>query len=170
MPSAHNAYYVGSNPTTSTTMHCNKQKGYTMSIIELSQDIETMEEFEPLPNGPYPAELQDVEIRHSEKVPQGYLYCQFHISPDHFPADYDEGNAPEGLTVVYSSVAIPDPNNRRTVRPFNMFMKALGVKLKGSSFETDKLIGKNCQLILKRNEYQGALVNNVEAVQEMPAV
>jgi hypothetical protein len=141
-----------------------------MSIIELAGDIQEMAEFEPLPDGVYPAELQDIEIRHSEKVPQGYIYCQFRISPDHFPADYDAGYAPEGLPVVYSRVAIPDPNNRRTVRPFKQFLAALGVKQVGNKFDPQKWIGSQAQLLLKRQEYQGALVNNVDAIQPLPKV
>lgn len=141
-----------------------------MSIIELAGNIEEMAEFDPLPDGVYPAEIQDIEIRHSEKVPQGYIYTQYRISPDHFPADYDVGNAPEGLIVVYSRVALPDPANRRTVRPYKQFLEAHGLAVKGNTFDPDKLIGKSAQLLLKRQEYQGALVNNVEAVQKLPKV
>lgn len=141
-----------------------------MSIIELAGNIQDMEEFEPLPDGVYPAQLQDIEIRHSEKVPQGFLYCQFRISPDHYPADYDAANAPEGLNVVYARVAIPDPANRRTVRPFRNFLKALGVKVAGTKFDPQDWIGKDAQLLLKRQEFQGSLVNNVESVNELPKV
>jgi hypothetical protein len=141
-----------------------------MSIIELAGNIQDMAEFEPLPDGVYPAELQDIEIRHSEKVPNGYLYCQFRVSPDHFPADYDVGNAPEGLPVVYARVAIPDAANRRTVRPFKQFLDALGVKQSGSKFDPQDWVGKSAQLLLKRQEYQGALVNNVDGVSALPKV
>jgi hypothetical protein len=141
-----------------------------MSIIQLANDIQDMEEFEPLPDGVYPAELQDIELRFSEKMPNGYLYCVFTISPDSFPADYDAGNAPEGLQVVYSRTGIPDPSNRRSVRPFKMFLNALGVKIKGTDFDPQAWVGSSAQLLLKRQEYQGAMINNVESVSPLPKV
>lgn len=141
-----------------------------MDIIKLSVNLEDMAEYEPLPAGPYVAELRDIEIRFSEKQPNGYLYCQFRIDPSDYPADYDAGNAPEGLNVVYARVQIPDPNNRRTVAPFKAFMKALGVNPQGDTFDPNEWTGKMAQLLLSKNEYQGQSVNNVDAVGPIPKV
>jgi hypothetical protein len=140
-----------------------------MSIIELAGNLNDMEEYEPLPDGLYPAQAVDCELRHSEKVPQGYLFVTFRVSPDHFPADYDVANAPEGVSVPYARCALPDPSNRRTVRPFRLFMEAIGLKVK-DKFDANDIIGREAQLLLKRNEYMGALVNNIEAVQPLPTV
>lgn len=141
-----------------------------MDIIKLSANIEDMQEYQPLPAGPYRAELRDIEIRHSEKVPQGYFYMTFRVDPSDFPADYDAANAPEGLNVVYSRVAIPDANNRRTVAPYKSLLKALGVDVKGDTFDPKEWIGKEAQLLLSTSIYQGAPVNNVEAVQQLAKV
>lgn len=141
-----------------------------MSIIELAGDIGEMEEYEPLPDGVYPAQLQDVDQRSNEKTPQGFLTCQFRVSPDHYPADYDAANAPEGVIVTQGYIALPDPANRRTVRPFKKFLESIGQKMQGSTFDPDKWIGADCQLVLKRAEFQGAFVNNIEGIAPLPKV
>lgn len=141
-----------------------------MDIIKLSTDIADMEEYVPLPAGPYRAELRDIEVKHSEKVPLGYFYCSLRIDPSDYPADYDAGNAPDGLNVVYARVSVPDPNNRRTVAPFKAFLKALNVDAKGDSFDPKSWIGKEVQVLLSTSEYNNAPVNNVEAVQPLAKV
>jgi len=135
-----------------------------MDIIELSTNIEEMQEFEPLPAGPYPAEVRDVEVRYSEKQPNGYFYLVLNIDPNDYPADYDVENAPEGAQIVYARVQVPDAANRRTVKPFKNMLAAFGVKQKGNKFAPDDLIGKHAQVILSVNEYQGNPVNNVEGI------
>lgn len=141
-----------------------------MDIIKLSANLDDMQEYEPLPAGPYVAELRDIEVRFSEKQPNGYLYCQFRIDPSDYPLDYDAANAPDGLFVVYARIQIPDPLNRRTVAPFKAFMKSLGVDPKGDSFDPSEWAGKNVQLLLSKNVYQGQDVNNVDAVGAIPKV
>ena len=47
-----------------------------MDLIKLSGDLSEMEEYQPLPAGPYRAEIREVEIKHSEKVPTGYIYMK----------------------------------------------------------------------------------------------
>lgn len=135
-----------------------------MSLIELSTSIEDMKEYEPLPDGTYRAELQDVSLKANETTPQGFLTCQYRISPDQYPADYDAGNAPEGVTVTQGYIALPDASNRRTVAPFKRFLEALGAKVEGSQFSIDDLIGNEVQVTITRGEYNGSLVNNIKYV------
>lgn len=142
-----------------------------MSIIELATNIEEMQEFDPLPAGLFPGECQDLEVRFSEKKPNGYIYCQLRISPDHFPQDYDVDNAPEGMIVVYAQVSIPTPQDRRAVKPFINFHKAFGVTPSGNQFNPEDFIGKSCQIILTRGEYPvGTPINQVEGIQPLPTV
>lgn len=140
------------------------------NLIQLSQNLEDMAEFEALPEGLYPAECQDVEVRHSEKVPNGFLYIQFRISPEDFPADYDVGNAPEGLSVVYASVKIPDATNRRTVKPFKRLAEAFGSDISSAEFDPQEWVGKQVQVLLRKSEYQGSEVNNVDSVAPLATV
>jgi len=140
-----------------------------MDLIKLNTAIEEMEEYEPLPAGLYTAELRDLEVRHSEKQPNGFFYAQLRIDPQDYPADYDAANAPEGVTVVYARVQMPDANNRRTVKPFKNFLKAMGVTTAGDTFDPQDWIGRSLQVLLSVNDYQGSPVNNVEAVQAIPS-
>lgn len=140
------------------------------NLIQLAGNLEDMQEYEPLPDGPYRAELQDAEIKYNEKTPQGFITAQFKVHPDQFPADYDAANAPEGVTVTQGYVALPDPSNRRTVAPFKRFLTALGVDMKGSDFDPQDWVGREVQVLLKRGEYQGALLNNIEAINPLPQV
>lgn len=141
-----------------------------MSIIELSQDLNEMQEYEPLPAGPYIAQVRDVEIRHSEKLPNGFFYVQLLIPVENFPADYDAANAPEGLTVIYARVQVPTPENRRSVRPFKNFIRALGLEDSGNKIDTSEWVNKELQVLLSTSEYQGAPVNNVESVSPVARV
>jgi hypothetical protein len=141
-----------------------------MSIIELSCNIDEMEEFEPLPDGLYPAQVVDLEVRYTEKMPQGYIYMQLKVAVADFPADYDPGNAPEGLTLVYARTSLPDPANRRTVRPFKKVLEAFDLPANTSSIDPNEWIGKDVQVLLRRQEYQGEFINNVEALQKLPKI
>jgi len=141
-----------------------------MSIIQFAVNLAEMEEFEPLPDGLYLGEVQECEVKFSEKMPQGYVYVQYHISPDQFPVDYDVANAPEGLTVVFARTSVPEASNRRSIAPFRAFLRAHKMPLNAAEFNSEEMIGKQTQLLLKRNEYQGALINNVEGVQAVPEV
>lgn len=139
-----------------------------VDMISLSQNIDDMPEYEPLPSGPYPAEVRHVEVAHSEKIPTGYIKMALMVDPSDYPADYDASNAPEGVPLTYARVRIPT-EDRRTVRPFKMLLAALGVS-GGSSFDPGEWVGKQVQVLVSRSEYQGALVNNVETVTELPSV
>lgn len=139
------------------------------NMITLAADINEMEEYVPLPSGPYVGEIRDVEVRYSEKQPNGYFYITLRIDPDEFPADYDHENAPDGALVSFARVSVPDPNNRRSVRPFKALLTALGLE-KGSKFDTGDWIGKEVQVMLSEREYQGVPVNNVEGLNPVPKV
>ncbi len=141
-----------------------------MNIISLNQDIDQMEEFEPLPVGAYNAKVVDVELRTSEKMPNGYIYMQLRVSPEEYPADYDEGNAPEGLLLVYARVAIPSPENRRSVKPFKDLLLALGIDPKGTEIDMESWIDRDVQVLLSRSEYQGSFINNIDKISAVPTV
>lgn len=141
-----------------------------MDLIKLNMNIEDMEEYEPLPSGPYPVEVRDVEIRHTEKVPDGFIYLSLRVDPSDYPADYDAANAPEGLIVAYARVQLPTGTDRRKVKPYKSLLRALGVEPKGNEFNPADWIGKTAQALLSVQEYQGAPVNNVEALGPLPRV
>ncbi len=147
-------------------------KGLTTmsSIIELNQDISEMEEYEPLPDGPYPATIRDVEVKTNEKNPNGYFVITLLVEPENFPADYDPENSPQGVPLTYARVQVPDPKNRRTVKPFKNLLRSLDQTEGGTSFDTDDWTGQEILVMVSTNEYLGTLVNNVDSVGPIPKV
>lgn len=141
-----------------------------MDLIKLSDNLDDMKEYEPLPGGPYPAEIREIEVKHSEKQPDGYFVISLMIDPNDFPADYEVENAPNGVVVTYARVAVPVATNRKTIRPFKNLIKAMGLDAGGDTFNPEEWIGKGLQVFLSRTEYQGAPVNNVEGVGPIPTV
>lgn len=142
-----------------------------MSIIQLAGNIEDMQEYEALPDGLYVAECLGAEVKYSEKLPNGYVSVSLKIHPDQFPPDYDEGNAPEGVNVTYARAAIPDGSNRKQVKPFRALVKAFtGSEAVGATFDPAEWVGREVQVVLKRAEYAGADVNNVDGIRQVPKV
>jgi hypothetical protein len=141
-----------------------------VDIIKLATNLEDMAEYEPLPPGQYPAEIRDVEVKYSEKQPNGYFVISLRVDPADFPPDYDTANAPEGVVLTYARVSIPDPNNRKSVRPFKNFIRALGEDVNSDTFDPQAWIGKQLFTFVTKTDYQGAPVNNVESVSAVPQV
>lgn len=141
-----------------------------MNIISLNTDIGEMEEFEPLPMGVYTATVVDVDVRTTEKMPNGYFYLQLRINPEEYPADYDAGNAPDGMLLTYARVAVPTADNRRSVKPFKDLLLALGIEPKGTQVNIEEWIDKDVQAHVSRNTYQGALINNIDQLASIPTV
>ncbi len=141
-----------------------------MSLIELSLDLGEMQEYEALPDGPYNAEVRDVETKVSEKIPTGYFVLSLMVPVEEFPADYDATNAPEGVPLTYARVKIPTAEDRRSVKPFKTLLSAMGIEATGTSFDPQDWVGKQVQVLLKADEYQGVATNQVEAIGPVPSV
>lgn len=137
-----------------------------MSIIKLTVDINEMEEYEPLPNGPYPSEIRTAEMKTSDKQPGGYFVLGLRVDPEDFPADYDPENNPEGATLTYARVQVPDPKNRRTVGPFKALMKAMNLEIT-DEIDLDEWIGVRVNALVSTQHYQGQMVNNVESISKL---
>jgi len=138
-------------------------------LIKLAMNLEDMEEFQPLPAGPYRAEVREVTTKITEGVPNGFFVIKLRVDPNDFPVDYDPENAPEGVALTYANVKLPD-GDRRKVKPFKNLLKALGVDASGTSFDPSDWIGKEVQVFVSVNTFQGNLVNNVESIAPLPRV
>lgn len=135
-----------------------------INIIELDQNLEDFEDFEPLPARDYVAELRKAETRISEKGNE-YFYVTFNIHPEDFPADYDVANAPEGLNLIYSRLMAVNPQDRRSVTAMKKFYKALGMSLKTPTIDCSTWEGKKAKLIVGREEYNGELRNAIKSIE-----
>lgn len=146
-----------------------KQRSNNMSdesIIELDMNLEDYEDFEPLPNGAYPATVTLAEMRTSDKG-NDYYYMTFQVHPDDFPADYAVENAPEGLNLVYARVQKPDAKNRRSTTNAKNLMRALGINLKTSVINPGEWEGKKAKLVLKKDKFNGQDTNQIVSIEAL---
>jgi hypothetical protein len=153
-----------------TTVNETKQKEHKMSdkstILELDMDLDQVEDFQPLPDGEYPASVTQAEMRTSDKG-NDYYYMIFQIHPNDFPADYAPENAPEGMNLVYARVQRPDPKNRRSITGVKNLMRALGISLKTSTINPGDWEGKKAKLRVKKQEWNGEVINSIVAVESL---
>lgn len=136
------------------------------TILELDMNLEEYEDFEPLPDGQYPATVTLSEMRTSDKG-NDYYYITFQVHPDDFPADYAVENAPEGLRLVYARVQKPDPRNRRSITGVKNLMRALGMSLKSSVINPGEWEGKKAKLVVGKQEWNGEIVNTIKGVEAL---
>lgn len=135
-------------------------------ILELDMNLEDYDDFEPLPNGEYPATVTLAEMRTSDKG-NDYYYLTFQVHPDDFPVDYAVENAPEGLNLVYARVQKPDPRNRRSITGVKNLLRALGMPLKSSVVNPGEWEGKKAKLLLGKQEWNGEIINNIKGVEAL---
>lgn len=136
------------------------------SIIELDMNLEDYDDFEPLPNGEYPATVTLSEMRTSDKG-NDYYYLTFQVHPDDYPADYPVENAPDGTNLTYARVQKPDPKNRRSITNVKNLMRALGMPLKVSVINPGEWEGRKAKLVLKKDNFNGMPVNQIVAVEAL---
>jgi hypothetical protein len=140
--------------------------GNSSTILELDMNLEDMEDFELLPDGNYPAEISQAEMRTSPKG-NDYYYIIFNIHPDDFPPDYAVENAPEGIKLVYARIQKPDAGNRRSITAVKNFMRALGMSLKTSTINPGDWEGKKASLKVGHQEWNGDEINTIMGVEAL---
>lgn len=120
------------------------------SVVEYSVDIADQEAPKPLPVGEYTATISAAERKLSQRE-TAYAAVAFVISPDQYPADYDEGN-PDGTTIIYRRVSLEDnPQARFGCR---RFCEATGAKL-GKRIDISEWIGLEATVSVKHTTYEG---------------
>jgi hypothetical protein len=136
------------------------------TIVELDQNLEDYEDFEPLPAGGYPFAVTKAEMRTSDKG-NDYYYTSLTIHPDDFPPDYDKANAPDGLNLVYARMMKPDPKNRRSITAVKNFMRAIGLSTKTNIIDPSKWETRKGKVILKRGKFNGQPNNDIVGIERL---
>lgn len=153
-----------------TTTAVEKKETAKMSdndtILELDMNLADYDDFEPLPNGAYPAQILEAEMRTSDKG-NDYYYVIFLIHPDDYPADYAVENNPEGTRLVHARVQKPDPKNRRSITAVKNFMRAIGLDLKTSTIDPSTWVTKKAKLVIKRDEFNGSPTNSIVSIESL---
>lgn len=136
------------------------------SIIELEQNLEDFEDFEPLPAGTYEGVVTSAEMKISDKGNE-YYYVVWNIHPDAFPADYAVDNAPDGLSLLYARLQKPDVNNRRSITSVKNFYRSLGMKLKTSVINPGEWEGKKAALVVGIEPFNGEPRNVIKSIEAL---
>lgn len=120
------------------------------SILSFSEDVSNQEPPVPLPVGDYPAEIRGAEVKISTKGNK-YVSVTFYVAPEHYPADYTDGNA-EGETLSYNRLVYDDsPRGRHRMRKFT---EAIGAK-GGRDIDVNDWVGCTASLSIKEETYEG---------------
>jgi len=117
-----------------------------MDIISLDQNLDAFEDFENLPKGKYPAECIQAEVRTSD-AGNDFIYTNWRIETADYPADYDVENAPEGTTLNYSRVQVPQGGNRRAITALKKLRSACGLPTSVKEFDVSEFVGCKATLI-----------------------
>jgi hypothetical protein len=129
-----------------------KQMADTPSVIEFSEDVATAEAPPPLPVGQYPAEIRGAERKTGATSGKEYGRVQFFITPEQYPADFDEGN-PDGMVLDYNRVPVQDnPTARFRMRKF---CEAIGYTPKGGRIDMNEWIGLTATVDIGHEEFEG---------------
>lgn len=138
------------------------------SITELDQNLDAFDDYETLPKSEYPGECILAEKRVSEKGNE-YYYTNWKIDPTDYPADYDHENAPEGTTLNYSRVQVPQGNDRRSITQVKKLYRAMGMSLKTKEIDPATWVGQKAKLIVGAEKYQGEVRNTITGIESLDA-
>lgn len=153
------------------TVATNKRKtnmADQVTIIDLDLNLDEMEDYEILPDGAYPAECTQAEVRTSDKG-NSYFYTMWKIDPANYPIDYDKANAPNGSVMNYSRVQVPTPGDRRSITNVKKLMSAMGLSLKTSSIDCSQWVGKQAMINVGHEDYNGETRNSIKTIESEDA-
>lgn len=137
-------------------------------ITELDQNLDAFDDYETLPKSSYPAECVLAEKRISEKGNE-YYYTNWTISPEDYPADYDKENAPEGTTLNYSRVQVPQNNDRRSITQVKKLYRAMGLSLKTKEIDPETWVGQKAKLVVGVGKFNGEQRNEIISIESLEA-
>ena len=129
------------------------------SIVEFSVNLKDQDQPDPLPVGKYSGVIRGAEVKMSQRDTK-YAAVSFHISPDQFPADWEDGN-PDGQVLVYRRVGLEDNANSRfgTKR----FIESMGAPL-SKKIDVNEWGGREAVLEVKHSTWEGTTRAEIDRV------
>jgi len=120
------------------------------SIVEFSVNLKDQDQPDPLPVGKYSGVIRGAEVKMSQRDTK-YAAVSFHISPEQFPADWEDGN-PDGQVLVYRRVGLEDNANSRfgTKR----FIESIGAPL-SKKIDVNEWVGLEAELEVAHTTWEG---------------
>lgn len=125
-------------------------------IIELDEDLSDVPDPVNLPKGWYRAEITEVERKNSQRG-NDYFAVSLVIPVDEYPSDYDPDNFPDGVKMSYNLLRVPEGKDRRALANIRRFMEILGLSTNVSRIDTNEWVGRDLQVKLDHEKYQGQL-------------
>jgi hypothetical protein len=125
------------------------------SILDLGIDIADAPAPEIIPAGDYTAEIRAASPKQSA-AGNHYVAVQFYISPDEYPADFDQAEAPDGTILTFNRVPWPQSkDDKRGIYRLRKFMESIGAPFAGSKVDLDKWVGLKAIVSIKHGTYEG---------------
>lgn len=130
------------------------------SILTFSEDVSTQEPPSPLPAGDYPATIKSAEKKVSTSSGNEYIALMLMVSPDHYPADFTDGNA-DGEVLSYNRLVVEDtPRARYRIRKV---CEAIGAKA-SKEIDLAEWLGLTATITVTQDEYEGEKRAQIKAI------
>lgn len=136
------------------------------SVFEIGVDIAEADAPELLPVGEYLAEVRSAEAKISQSGNK-YISVAFYVSPEEFPPDYEIINAPDGKTLSWNRVPLPEDGTRdkKAVYRLRKFMESIGAPFEGGTLDLAKWVGLKARIKLVHESYEGETRETVRSVE-----
>lgn len=132
------------------------------SILEFSEDISDAEAPKALAGGDYLAKIVSAENGTSATSGKSRADVTFRISPEDFPADFEDAEEfQDGLDVHF----YPSTEDTKVSRfRLRKFIEAIGGKT-GGRIDMNEWIGKQAVITLEVEEFEGIARNRIRKVE-----
>lgn len=131
------------------------------TVLELEEDLSTVEAPPPLPTGIYTGIIKDVKPDMSAKG-NAYLSVSFHISPDQYPPDFSGGN-PDGMSLVYRRVPWNVAGNQQAMYNLRRFIETIGAPM-GNRIDINDWVGLEARITVEHEAFEGTTRAQIKKV------
>lgn len=122
------------------------------SILDFSTDIADAEAPVALPAGDYPAKIVAAEVGTSNSSGKKRVDVTFRITPEDFPADYEDAESFADGKDVHAYVSVED--NKASRFRLKKFLQSIGAPMT-SRLDVNDWIGKSAVITIEADEYEG---------------
>lgn len=149
--------------TANTTIDAGPDVGDLGSVLDIGMDIAGAEQPDLLPAAEYVAEVRSAEVKVSG-AGNKYIAVAFYIPTEEYPADFDVTNAPDGLTLTWNRVPVPENNDRRAAFRLRKFMETIEAPFEGSRLDLEKWTGLKARVRIKHGSWEGVNREEIASV------
>ncbi len=148
---------------TGVTFAPSDEAGEPMGIIELDEELSSIEKPPELPVGSYVGEIQDIQVQTSGKGNQ-YFAIKFVISPEEIAPDIQE-HYEEGAVLYWNRQIVPTGKDRRALFNLRKFVEALGLSSDTKEIDPNEWMGQKAKLRVVHGKFNGDVRAEIKAVE-----